>query len=480
MNVKRIIANLTVHLKQFSREKSTIFFVLLFPILLMVLFGFIFADMGNTVYTMPVQNYDDGYWSHELLDSLNSTGVFDIQQVDLSEDPATYMNDTNNNFILVIPEGFSDQINATETIYDYLGNAATATSQALNYSLMALEGSGDSMAYNQESLNYSTEAMGYLVDATSYGNPNTISSTLEALESTGNALNYTGLSLAENGDTLNNTALAVQELGKALNYTLEAMTYQIEPNAALNLTIYYDDTDSLAQTMVQILSSIIDGFNKGLSGAKDVIGVESNSVNPEKFEFIDFFAPGIIAMSVMTTSLFGTVGMNTELRQKGILRKLATTPLTRSEWLISNIFYQLFMSLLSTACILIVGYLGFGLQPYINVFMFVFITLNVFAFSGIGMLITRYVKEAESAQAAANAVMFPMMFLSGTFFQMEMMPGFLQAIAKILPLYYVNEGLRASMISLDMGVILESAIVIGVFGLGVFILGVLLTSWKDD
>jgi len=45
--------------------------------------------------------------------------------------------------------------------------------------------------------------------------------------------------------------------------------------------------------------------------------------------------------------------------------------------------------------------------------------------------------------------MFPMMFLSGTFFPVEMMPGFLQQFSRILPLYYVNEGLRASMIFVD-------------------------------
>jgi len=57
---------------------------------------------------------------------------------------------------------------------------------------------------------------------------------------------------------------------------------------------------------------------------------------------------------------------------------------------------------------------------------------------------------------------------------------FLQTIAKFLPLYYVNEGLRAAMISLDSSIILESAVVISIFGLGVFILGVILTSWKDE
>ena len=106
--------------------------------------------------------------------------------------------------------------------------------------------------------------------------------------------------------------------------------------------------------------------------------------------------------------------------------------------------------------------------------------VNVFAFSGIGMLITRFTKEAESAHAAANGVMFPMMFLSGTFFPFEVMPDFLQAIAKFLPLYYINEGMRASMISLDGDIIIYNLLVILVVAIVIFVLGVLLTSWKED
>jgi len=79
----------------------------------------------------------------------------------------------------------------------------------------------------------------------------------------------------------------------------------------------------------------------------------------------------------------------------------------------------------------------------------VFVALAVFAFVGLGMVLTRVAKEAESAAAAADALMFPMMFLSGTFFPVEMMPEFLQKFAKVLPLYYVNEGLRAAMVSAD-------------------------------
>jgi ABC-2 type transport system permease protein len=76
--------------------------------------------------------------------------------------------------------------------------------------------------------------------------------------------------------------------------------------------------------------------------------------------------------------------------------------------------------------------------------------------------------------------MFPMMFLSGTFFPVEMMPEFLQPFAKVLPLYYVNEGLRASMVSVDNMAALRYAAVIGIFAAVVFVLGIMTTTMSEE
>jgi ABC-2 type transport system permease protein len=60
-----------------------------------------------------------------------------------------------------------------------------------------------------------------------------------------------------------------------------------------------------------------------------------------------------------------------------------------------------------------------------------------------------------------------------------MMPGFLQKFSRILPLYYVNEGLRASMIFLDNMVALRCSVIIGVFAAAVFVLGMMTTKWEE-
>jgi ABC-2 type transport system permease protein len=376
MNPKRVAANLNVNMKEWSRNKAAMFWTLLFPILLILMFGFIFAGEGETTYDLPIQNRDGGPWSTNLTEIINNTGVFDVRMVDPDMDPDDFVLENNANIILIIPENYSQEINS---------------------------------------------------------------------------IVFGGLE-----------------------------------NSSVNLTVKYDPAVSSTPQKISILSSVIEGVNKGIlvlknvKGAEDTVEIQAETTLSDQFEFIDFFTPGIIAMAVMSTSIFGTVGINTELRQKGVLRKLATTPLTRGEWLLSNMFYQLIMSMFATMAILFVGILVFDLHFSLNFFLPLFIVLNVFAFSGTGMLITRFVKEAQSAEAAANAIMFPMMFLAGTFFPLESMPEFLQGVALILPLYYVNEGLRSSMVTLNFSQAWYYAAVIGIFAAVIFILGVFVTTWKEE
>ena len=96
------------------------------------------------------------------------------------------------------------------------------------------------------------------------------------------------------------------------------------------------------------------------------------------------------------------------------------------------------------------------------------------------MLIGRFVKEEETADTAAGAISFPMMFLAGTFFPLEQMPQFLQTIAQVLPLYYVNEALRNSMIYMNQNASLLNGVMVIIFAVIFFVSGVLLTKWNED
>jgi ABC-2 type transport system permease protein len=369
MNPRIISANLVVKLTSVYRERTTMFFTIAFPIILILVFGTIFMNQDNVSYHLCVQDLDQTTSSTQSVKTLELNGEFKITKVDPAVNATQYVRDNQVNLVLVIPKGYEKSLTQRVMLND--------------------------------------------------------------------------------------------------------------SNASVTISYIYDPSSSSVTTKMAILNSVLAGINQGMSGEPPFIKSVGRSILTRKYRFIEFFIPGIIAMSVMTLSLFSTVDSDTELRQKGIIRKLSTTPITRTDWMLSSILYQFILAVISTMAMLLVSHAVFNVSLHIDVWLPVFILLDVFAFVGIGMILTRFVKEAQSAAAAANSISFPMMFLSGSFFPIELMPGFLQKFARILPLYYVNEGLRASMVFVDNMAALKDAAVIGAFAAVVFILGIIATKWEE-
>ena len=90
---------------------------------------------------------------------------------------------------------------------------------------------------------------------------------------------------------------------KSLNQRIELD----DPNASVTITYIYDPSSSSVPTKMQILNAVFAEINQGLSGKPPFIRSAETSILTKKYRFIEFFIPGIIAMAVMTLSLFGTV-----------------------------------------------------------------------------------------------------------------------------------------------------------------------------
>lgn len=256
----------------------------------------------------------------------------------------------------------------------------------------------------------------------------------------------------------------------------------ISQNASIILKMAPPEVETASATVRSVVDGVVEMFNAGLAGPSPpkVVTIEFESIVSESFQFIDWFAPGLIAMSLMTTGIFGAIGWNTKNRELGILKKLATTPLSKLEWIIGVVLYELVMAAISTVVILALGILVFDMKVLPSIYSIFLIVSGAIAFPGIGMVVARFVKESDAADAAANAITFPMMFLSGTFFPLEMMPDFLQQIAKVLPLTYLNNGLRDSMIYGNVtSALTNTAIMLGI-GAFFIILGALITSWREE
>jgi len=127
----------------------------------------------------------------------------------------------------------------------------------------------------------------------------------------------------------------------------------------------------------------------------------------------------------------------------GILRRLHTTPLRVWQYFLSIMFGNAVSGLLSIGVMFIVAILVFHLKVVGNYLeLALFLALSIITVLGIGLAIGGWAKNERQAAPLANIIVFPMMFLSGTFFPRFLMPHWLQGITAYLPLSPVIDGAR--------------------------------------
>jgi ABC-2 type transport system permease protein len=240
-----------------------------------------------------------------------------------------------------------------------------------------------------------------------------------------------------------------------------------------------DVSDQSAMIVRNIITSVANAFNYQLIGAENVIQFIQTPVTSTRLTNIDFYIPGVTAAFIMTNGVIGLTSNTSEFKRRGVIKRLSLTPLSKMDWIIGNILSQTLLNLLLTAMMLALGWVIFNVRIIPDAFAILLIFLGSVMFSGIGMLLSGLVKDVEAASAIGNAIAFPMMFLSGTYFPLEIMPSYLQTFAKILPLTYFSEGLRYAMIyNYPEGTYVNIAIV-AALAVGFIIVGSLVTKWKE-
>ena len=200
----------------------------------------------------------------------------------------------------------------------------------------------------------------------------------------------------------------------------------------------------------------------------------------EKWRYIDYLLPGLIGMSVMSTCLFSVGFVLTSYRERGNLKRLQVTPLPKWVFVLAIIIQRYVIILSQAALLVVIAILVFHAHLHGSLLDgFLFLTLGMVTFVALGFLIGARVAKAETGAGIANVIFFPMMFLSGTFFPVDNLPGILQPVLKVLPLKYLVEGLRqifvegASITSLGI----ESA-VLAAFAVIFFVVSVKIFRWQ--
>jgi ABC-2 type transport system permease protein len=202
---------------------------------------------------------------------------------------------------------------------------------------------------------------------------------------------------------------------------------------------------TLAQQNVMSLDPAINATNALAIVQPYNIAVEG--VVSGHSSYFDFIAPGIMAMTVMMSVMTGLPAAISQEKEVGTLDGMMVAPINRLSIIIGKTLAQTARGLLQGVLILVLASILFGVSIQGSILLvFGLLLLGVFSFVGLGVVLTSFAKDQETAMMVMMTLMFPMMFLSGVFFPVQQMPWFMQSISKVLPLTYAADALRKVMV----------------------------------
>jgi ABC-2 type transport system permease protein len=365
LNLNRVLADVKVFIRGYTRSRIGLFFSLVFPIILILLFGSIFSGGSNGPINVYVQNRDTttGFNAGNIfISALNNNRSTTVTIVDNSQNLTDYMNAHSANQGVLIPPGFTA---------DYLANRTAS------------------------------------------------------------------------------------------------------------VTIYANPADTSSPIVTQTVQGIVTSLNS-YRQPHYLVAFQQLSIKSQSYRYIDFLIPGLVGFSVLTSPMFSLVNISSEYKKTKLFKQLSLTPLTKTEWLTSKVIWYVVLGIVSFFIMTQVGAALFGAHLEYSLMIFPFLVIGPLFFVSLGMLVGTISRSVESAAVVGNLITFPMMFLSGTFFPVSLMPMYLQNIAHGLPLFYLIDGLNQVMIYGNVGQALFDFELMVVLSAIVFALAVVFFKWRED
>ena len=232
---------------------------------------------------------------------------------------------------------------------------------------------------------------------------------------------------------------ATVELPANFGYTVQGQQYP----SGQAIIHYTENNQQAAQTLTSVLQAEFQGINTTLVKSVTPFTVVSKQTNTRSLSQFDYTFTGLLGFAILGTGIFGPINVFPELKKMGILRRLHTTPLRVWQYFMSTMFGYATTGLLSMALMFVVAIAVFHLKVVGNyVGLAAFLAFGIIMILGIGLALGGWAKNERQVAPLANIIVFPMMFLSGTFFPRYLMPSWLQNITTFMPLTPVIDGAR--------------------------------------
>ena len=193
--------------------------------------------------------------------------------------------------------------------------------------------------------------------------------------------------------------------------------------------------------------------------------------------YLEFLAPGIIAMSIIFTAIFSGIEIIWD-RQFGFLKETLVAPVSRVNIMIGRTFGGATVASLQGIIVFVISFIA-GFRPQ-NLMLLplslIFIALTALFFTALGTAIASILEDIQGFQLIINFLVQPLFFLSGALFPLQGLPKALELVARVDPLSYGVDGLRGTLVNAAHFGLMTDFLVLGTITIIMLVIGTYLFS----
>jgi ABC-2 type transport system permease protein len=169
--------------------------------------------------------------------------------------------------------------------------------------------------------------------------------------------------------------------------------------------------------------------------------------NASSFDFRTFMFPGVLAMTVLFTSIFSAISIVWD-REFGFLREMLVAPVRRGALVTGKCLGGASVATLQGILMLcLAGLVGIPYNPVLMAELLVVMALTAFVLTALGIVIASRLQQVESFQVVMQFIVLPMFFLSGAVFPLSRLPRWLEILTKFDPVTYLVDPMRRAVFS---------------------------------
>lgn len=207
-----------------------------------------------------------------------------------------------------------------------------------------------------------------------------------------------------------------------------------------------------AGTAQAFISTIVSNINLQMAlsssqlAPQSLLKVDTEEVSGKTLKAIDFILPGQIGFSLLSVAIFGVAFTFLTLRKTLVLKRIFATNVKPMSFVIAQSLSRSVQGVLQALVLILFGVIAFkfhlvdGFTTLFEIMILSF--LGVLTFIGFGIFFANIARDEQTMPIYLNLFNLPQMFLSGVFFNTDLLPAWLAKVGSYLPLSYVNTAMR--------------------------------------